>query len=623
MSCDSRNPTIQEYCNFRLRNIPYGSDVKPQSCYDRPVDDAGNARLVLEWGDWLVIGVYFVIVLGAGLGISLIGKKKASSSAATDFLLAGRSMWFLPVAFSLYSSNIGSSSFIGLAGSGAAAGIAVGVFEWNAMICLLMLGWLFVPVYLASGIKTMPEFLQRRFPGERIQLYLAVLSLFIYIFTKISADLFSGSLFISLAIPSLNLYVAIIILLAITAAYSVAGGLKAVIYVEALQTVIMVIGSVIMAVYAFNEIGSENESAWDSLWAKYNCSIPSDYLSPLETQNGDACGAVRDDFDHVLRAPDADLPWPVACVDPDNCKSYCNSNIGCSNIAYPTLILRLLPAGLRGMLMAVMLAALMSSLTSTFNSGATLFTLDIYAKIRKNASQAELLIISRLTMLALCGISILWLPIVQNSSDGQLFDYIQAITSYLGPPVVTIFVLGIFWPRCNEPGAFWGLLCGLIIGLTKMLLEFTQPTGLCGDTLPKPLVLSKMHYLHFAILLAFLTVIIAIVVSLLTPPLDPRYLPRMTYWTRFSNKKRKSISDLKPKEEISQAEVPKWLKCLVRENKTSSEEISIAEEQPNEEHDVEEDPCKILKEEKSWNIAANVAAVFLAVSCVFLHAYFA
>ncbi|CBY09713.1 unnamed protein product [Oikopleura dioica] len=562
-------------------------------------------------------------------------------------------MWFLPVAFSLYSSNIGSSSFIGLAGSGAAAGIAVGVFEWNAMICLLMLGWLFVPVYLASGIKTMPEFLQRRFPGERIQLYLAVLSLFIYIFTKISADLFSGSLFISLAIPQLNLYVAIIILLSITAAYSVAGGLKAVIYVEA-------------------------------LWAKYNCSIPSDYLSPQETANGAACGAVRADFDHVLRAPDADLPWPgaifgltiiatwywctdqvlvqrclaaknlshvklgcviaglikvtpvflmvfpgmisrilftdeVACVDPDNCKSVCNSRIGCSNIAYPTLILRLLPAGLRGMLMAVMLAALMSSLTSTFNSGATLFTLDIYAKIRKNASQAELLIVSRLTMLALCGISILWLPIVQNSSDGQLFDYIQAITSYLGPPVVTIFVLGIFWPRCNEPGAFWGLLCGLVIGLSKMLLEFTQPTGLCGEALPNPTVLAKMHYLHFAILLAFLTVIIAVTVSLLTR--DRKFLPRMTYWTRFSNKKRKSITEFKTKEENTRAEVPKWLKCLIRENKTSSSEEMI-EEQPvqKKEH---EDPSEILREEKSWNIAANLTAVFLAVACVFLHAYFA
>ena len=142
--------------------------------------------------------------------------------------------------------------------------------------------------------------------------------------------------------------------------------------------------------------------------------------------------------------------------------------------------------------------------------------------MRKNASQAELLIVSRLTMLALCGISILWLPIVQNSSDGQLFDYIQAITSYLGPPVVTIFVLGIFWPRCNEPGAFWGLLCGLVIGLSKMLLEFTQPTGLCCEALPNPTVLAKMHYLHFAILLAFLTVVIAVTVSLLTPPLDPR-----------------------------------------------------------------------------------------------------
>lgn len=309
------------------------------------------------------------------------------------------------------------------------------------MICLLLLGWLFVPVYLAAGISTMPEFLRRRFPGGRIRMYLAVLSLFIYVFTKISADLFAGSLFITLSIPSLNIYLAIIVLLTITVVYAITGGLKAVIYVEALQTIVMVVGATILTVLSFNEIASENESGWDSLWAKYNCSIPADYQDGTQTNTGESCGGIRDDFDHVFRDPKTgDMPWPgtifgltviatwywctdqvivqrtlaakdlsnakigcviagfikitpmfliimpgmisrilftdeVACVTEEKCQDVCGSAISCSNIAYPTLVLRLLPAGLRGMLMAVMLAALMSSLTSTFNSGATLFTL--------------------------------------------------------------------------------------------------------------------------------------------------------------------------------------------------------------------------------------------------------
>ena len=131
------------------------------------------------------------------------------------------------------------------------------------MICLLLLGWLFVPVYLASGISTMPEFLRRRFPGGRIRMYLATLSLFVYIFTKISADLYAGSLFITLAIPSLNIYLAISGLLVITVVYAIAGGLKAVIYVESLQTIVMVVGSTVLAVLAFDEIASDQESGWE------------------------------------------------------------------------------------------------------------------------------------------------------------------------------------------------------------------------------------------------------------------------------------------------------------------------------------------------------------------------
>ena len=614
MSCDTgRIPTIKEYCGFRLDHITYASDVKPDSCYQRSENDNGEPVMVLNGLDWGVIGAYFAVVLGTGLGISFYSSRKNRNKAqtTTDFLLAGRSMSFLPVAFSLFSSNIGSSHFIGLAGSGAANGIVTGAFEWNALIVLLLLGWLYLPVYLAANISTMPEFLRKRFPGGRIRMYLAVLSLFLYVFTKISADLYAGSLFLTLSIPELNIYLAVVILLAITVIYAVAGGLRAVIYVEALQTVVMVVGATTLSIVAFNEISgadpltSEVESGWDSLWAKYECSIPVDFKGANETATGVVCGKVRDDYDHVIRDPvDGDMPWPglifgltvistwywctdqvivqrtlaakdlsnaklgcvvagfikitpmflivmpgmiarilftneIACVDEENCKKYCDSQISCSNIAYPTLVLRILPAGLRGMLMAVMLAALMSSLTSTFNSGATLFTLDIYNKFRTKASEVELMIVSRCTMLALCAISILWLPVVQSASDGLLFDYIQGITSYLGPPVVTVFTFGIFVTRVNEPGAFWGLIVGLVVGLFRMINEFALPGPRCGEADHRPLFILRIHYLYFALVLTGVTSLVIVVVSLLTPPLDPRYLIRLTWWSRFSRAERK------------------------------------------------------------------------------------
>ena len=167
-------------------------------------------------------------------------------------------MFFIPVAASLFSSNIGSGHFVGIAGTAADNGLAVGAFEWNAMIVLLMLGWIFLPVYVAAGISTMPEYLLERFGGQRIRGFLAILSILLYIFTKISADLFAGSVFIQVAL-GWNLYVSVIFLLAITAIYAVTGGLKAVIYVEGVQTVIMLIGGFVLFFMGLNEVGGWGE----------------------------------------------------------------------------------------------------------------------------------------------------------------------------------------------------------------------------------------------------------------------------------------------------------------------------------------------------------------------------
>uniref|UniRef100_A0A3B5M126 Sodium/glucose cotransporter 1 n=1 Tax=Xiphophorus couchianus TaxID=32473 RepID=A0A3B5M126_9TELE len=181
--------------------------------------------------------MYFLVLLQAMV--------RTNRSTVGGFFLAGRSMVWWPIGASLFASNIGSGHFVGIAGTAAAAGIAVGGFEWNAIIVVVILGYLFVPIYIKAGVITMPEYLKKRFGGQRIRIYLSVLSLFLYVFTKISADMFSGGIFIQQAL-GLNIYVAVIALLAITALYTVTGGLAAVIYTDALQTIIMVIGSFIL-----------------------------------------------------------------------------------------------------------------------------------------------------------------------------------------------------------------------------------------------------------------------------------------------------------------------------------------------------------------------------------------
>ena len=263
--------------------------------------------------DYGVIGGYFALVLGTGIGVTVYSnwkrRKAGAEQNAGDFFLASRSMFFIPVAASLFSSNIGSGHFIGIAGTAAANGLAVGAFEWNAMIVLLMLGWLFLPVYVAAGISTMPEYLLERFGGQRIRSFLAVLSIFLYIFTKISADLFAGSVFIQVAL-GWNIYLSVIVLLAITAVYAVTGGLKAVIYVEGVQTIIMFVGGFILLFMGLSEV-----DGWSSLFTNYACAASENdtYIddSGKLVQIDEGCMYPPPTWNHIIRpAYDEDFPWP-------------------------------------------------------------------------------------------------------------------------------------------------------------------------------------------------------------------------------------------------------------------------------------------------------------------------
>ncbi|KAF7647148.1 hypothetical protein LDENG_00176490 [Lucifuga dentata] len=637
---------------------------------------AGGAALGLEAADIAVVIIYFIFVMVVGIWSSV----RANRNTVGGYFLAGRSMSWWPIGASLMSSNVGSGLFIGLAGTGAAGGIAVGGFEWNAAWVLVALGWIFIPVYISSGVVTMPEYLAKRFGGQRIRIYMSILSLILYVFTKISTDIFSGALFIQVSL-GWDLYLSTGILLLVTAAYTVAGGLTAVIYTDALQTVIMVGGAFALMFIAFARVGW-----YDGLVQSYMAAVPS------VTVANTTCHVPRNDAFRLLRDPlTGDLPWPgllfgltvlatwvwctdqvivqrslsakslshakagsvlggylkllpmffivmpgmisralfpdeIGCVDPTICQSVCGASVGCSNIAYPKLVIELMPVGLRGLMLAVMLAALMSSLTSIFNSSSTLFTLDLYHRVRPQASERELMVVGRMFILVLVCVSLLWIPIIQTANSGQLFDYIQSVTSFLAPPITAVFLMAIFWPRANEQGAFWGLVTGLVVGLIRMVLEFTYPPPSCGQSDHRPAVLAQVHYLYFALILLAFTCLITAAVSLITPPIPKEHLYRLTWWSRYSQEPRIDLHnpwmaadsatsdpnpDPNPLPESRWKRAALWLCCLTS---PSSGSISAVAENTR---------FISLEEQPVWRNVCNINALLLLAVSVFLWGYFA
>uniref|UniRef100_A0AAX7UGN7 Sodium/glucose cotransporter 1 n=1 Tax=Astatotilapia calliptera TaxID=8154 RepID=A0AAX7UGN7_ASTCA len=613
-------------------------------------NDAKNTTALNNAADISVIVVYFLVVLAVGVW-SMVHTNR---STVGGFFLAGRSMVWWPIGASLFASNIGSVHFVGIAGTGAASGIAIGGFEWNSLFVIVILGWIFVPIYIRAGIITMPEYLKKRFGGQRIRIYLSLLSLVLYVFTKISADILSGAIFIQQAL-GLNIYLAVIALLAITALYTVTGGLAAVIYTDTLQTFIMLIGSFILM--AFNEV-----KGYENFEKLYMQAVPS--ITGNISAN---CYEPRPDSFHLFRDPlTADIPWPglvfgltiqaiwyfctdqvivqrclsakslshvkggcilcgylkilpmflmvfpgmisrilytdvVACVDPDECEKHCGTRVGCSNIAYPKLVVELMPKGLRGLMLSVMLASLMSSLTSIFNSASTLFTMDIYTRIRRSASEKELMIAGRVFILALIGVSIAWIPMVQGSQSGQLFVYTESITSYLAPPVAAVFLLAIFCKRVNETGAFYGLIIGLCMGLSRMITEFIYGTGSCAIPSNCPTIICGVHYLYFGLILFVISGIVMLAVSLMTKPIDDKH----TFVCLVS-----SFADDEP------GFLKKAVMCFC------GLETKKAPKLTKEEEEALQRKLTDTSEVPLWRNVVNVNAVILLCVAVFCHAYF-
>ncbi len=481
--------------------------------------------LNLSWVDLLIIFLYFGIIFSIGFYFSR--REKTS----TEYFLAGRHVGWFAIGASLFASNISSEHFIGLAGSGAATGMAVGHFEWLASLVLLILGWVFVPFYLRSQVFTMPEFLERRY-GSASRWYLTTVSILAYVLTKISVTLFAGGLLLK-QVVGWDMYTSAVVMVLTTGVYTIAGGLGAVIYTELIQTFVLIAGAVIITILGLLEVGG---------FPGLKASVPPDFFhmfKPMSDPNFPWTGIVfgapilgiwywcTDQFivQRVLSAKSIDharsgtifagflkiLPVFILVVPGIIARALYPDITG--DQAYPALVTRLLPEGLKGIVVAGLLAALMSSLASCFNSSSTLFTIDVYRKWKPEVSERHLVLVGRLATAVLVVLGILWVPFIRYISS-QLYIYLQSVQAYISPPIAAVFLLGVIWTGANGKGAIASLITGLLLGTLRLVLELIHKQNPISWT---PLRwFAEVNFLHFAVLLFIVCTLVLLVVSRLT-----------------------------------------------------------------------------------------------------------
>jgi solute:Na+ symporter, SSS family len=487
--------------------------------------------------DWIVIAAYFGVTFGVAIWATMLERRSRGTS--TDYFLAGRDAgWFL-VGGSLFASNIGSEHLVGLAGTGAASGVAVAQFEVLASLMLLILGWLFVPFYLASGVFTMPEFLERRY-STGARWYLAIISIIAYVLTKISVTIAAGGIVFE-ALMGIDFWTGAMVVVAVTGVYTVFGGLRAVLYTDLMQMFVLIGGAVAVTLIGLSALGG---------WGAMRQSVGPEFMSmwkpmsdPSFPWTGILFGApilgvwywCTDQFivQRVLAAKDQSharrgtifagylklLPLFIFVIPGVVAAALARQGrltLAAPDQALPTLVATLLPVGLRGLVVAGLLAALMSSLSSVFNSTSTLVTIDVYKKLRAVASERELVLVGQATTALLVGFGLLWIPLMKLIS-GQLYQYLQSVQAYISPPIAAVFLLGVLWRRVNATGALAALLAGFVLGMGRLVAEIGKQ-NLSGALR----AYADINFLHFAVLLFVVCSVILVVVSLVTapPPLE-------------------------------------------------------------------------------------------------------
>lgn len=459
-----------------------------------------------------IILVYFLLVLGIGLYYSI--KKDQDTK---DYFLAGRNLGWFTIGISIFATNISSEHFVGLAGSGAKRGIAVGQFEWMAVFILFLLGYFLAPMYIKSGVYTVPEFLEKRF-DRKSRLYLTSVSILAYIITKVSITLFAGGLILH-EILDWDIYTSTLIMVLLTGIYTVAGGLRAVVHAQIFQTVLVLSGALLVTFFGLHEVGGLH-----GLTSK----LPADYFTMFKPSS------------------DPDFPWtgilfgaPIIgfwywCTDQYivqrifAARSLTDARKGTiltavlkispvfifvlpgliavalfpgakGDQAFPFLLTsHLLPVGIKGLVIAGIFAAIMSSLASVFNSTSALFTMDYYKLINPSASERKLVLVGRLATTIMVVSAILWVPLIKFISS-EIYIYLQSVQAYIGPPIAAVFILGLTIKKINSSGAIWGLAVGGVFGMMRLILEMMVKNGYINNSIIS--WFAGINYLHFAVLL--------------------------------------------------------------------------------------------------------------------------
>lgn len=500
--------------------------------------------------DLVIIGIYFALVFAIGFYFA----RKERTSA--DYFLASRNVGWFAIGASLFVSNISTEHFIGLAGSGAASGLAVGHFEWLACLILLLLGWVFVPFYLRSNVFTMPEFLERRF-SRSSSVYLASISIIAYILTKISVHLWAAGIVLERVVGWSPMQAALVLVI-LTGIYTIAGGLSAVIYTEVVQTVVLLFGAIALTLIGLGHVGGfaglrgalpadyfhmikptgHPEFPWTGIFFGapllgiwYWCTdqvIVQRVLSAKDEGNARG-GTILAGYLKILPVFILVLPGLIAFALYPGAFRMENGQVMNGDVAYPTLVVNLLPHGLVGVMIAALLAALMGGMASVFNSASTLVTLDFYKKLRPEASERRLIAFGRVATGVMVLLSILWVPFISKLSS-QLFIYLQSVQAYISPPIAACFTLGILWPRLNGAGAISSLLTGFGLGAVRFIAEVLHPTGgHYSSGIWEWLV--HMNFLHYAIVMFVICSAVLVVLSLATRPPEKWRVAGMTFAT--------------------------------------------------------------------------------------------
>jgi SSS family solute:Na+ symporter len=555
--------------------------------------------------DWLFVFGYFAV-----LALLTVWVMKRNKDTADDYFLASRNLGWLIVGASIFASNIGSEHLVGLAGSGAASGVAMAHYELHAW-CLLVLGWLFVPFYMRSRVYTMPEFLERRF-GPSARWTLSIISLVAYVITKIAVGIFAGGVVFGTLLPEIQVtlggfvfdafWIGSVAVVLLTGLYTVVGGMRAVAYTEALQTLILVIGSVLLTVVGLQKLGG---------WGELRAALDPDMFNlwkPLIPAGVEGTWAPVKEAGRMAWYFNSNYPWlgMLICAPIIGLWYWCTDQyivqraLGAPNerearrgtifasylkllpvfifiipgmialalatsgrveglkvmigpdgkvvgdvaqAAFPLMVREILPVGVRGMVVAGLLAALMSSLAGAFNACSTLFTMDFYQKFRPKATQHQLVWIGRVATTVMVLIALFWIPVIQGAKS--LYDYLQGVQGYLAPPIFTVFFLGVFNKRLNIKGCLAALGVGFLLGVFRLAVDTPVALKMAGYEAGYPAgsffwIVNNIYFQYYSAFIFIVCAVVMLAVSYATEAPDEKHLSGLTFATVTDEHRRES-----------------------------------------------------------------------------------